>query len=161
MSDLLQSAQLFEVSSRLQTASTYLQKMVDGEGPGPAGEDALKWAGAFLTQVDWASKIKPAEGAREGLAVQATSARPSFYRVITKLFPVFEHNGITTSEDVSAFLGDVYTTLVGGGTVTEGLVPERLRIAATLLELLSQSVLSQLSDDSVPEQPPLVAGSVS
>lgn len=160
MSDLLQSAKLFEVSARLQTASTYLLGVAEDKQPGDAGQQALKWAGNFLSQVDWASKVKPSGEGREGLAVQAASARPAFYRVLMRLLPVFEEHGINTSGAVSSFLSRVYKTLVAGGTDRNGASPEHLRLAATLLERLAQSVLSQLSDEGTPEKPPLVASRV-
>jgi hypothetical protein len=157
MSDLLQSAQLFEVSSRLQSASTSLSALADGRQLDDAQKNALRWAGAFLSQVDWASRAQSRESIVDRFAVQATAARPTFYEALVSLFPDFRRLGIASPERVTGFLSKLYTVLLEGGDKALGIKSDRLRLAAELLEWLSQSMLDQLTDNGVPKETPLLS----
>jgi hypothetical protein len=150
MSDLLQSAKLFEVSVRLTDASNCLRTIEDNE-PDLSCQESLKWAGRFLTEVDWNSGVTN-QGIEGGLAVSATSARPKFYAAINRIAPRFKDVGINSENDLSAYFKRVYSLLNSGGT-QEDLGTEELRLFEDLLYLLSQSITVELSNNGLPRNP--------
>ena len=153
MADLLKSTRLLEVSSHLQLAATSLHSLAKGEVPDRIGKQALEWSGAFLTQVDWNSRVRPKPGIGGGLAVQATATRPTFYSALIRVAPSLEKAGVKSQEAVYEFLDAIYNVLNSGGEKTEGMPRERLHLGADLLDTLSQTLVSELSNNGLPRQP--------
>lgn len=151
MADLLRDAQLFATCSKLKRAARSLRAIAEENGAAQIDVEALKWVGAFLSEVDWASKIERGEGVQTGLAVQTTVARPSFYRVIRELIPQFQEQKISSSRQISSFLNKLYRMLVAGGEQDDTQIASaKLELAANLLSRLARSILAQLSNNGVP-----------
>lgn len=148
MPDLLRSVRVLEVSSRLQSAASSLAALAQGTDPDATGQNALKWAGDLLAQIDLPTK----PGVGGGLAVHATAASPSFYASLIETAPAFEEVGITSQKDIFKFLGDLYKILKSGGTRHRTLTPEQLALASGLLESISESLVAQLSNNGLPKQ---------
>jgi hypothetical protein len=156
MPDLLQSAKLFEVSTRLQTASSCVGKFAQGLELDEKEQDIFKWAGAFLTQVDWTSTIKAESGVDGGLTVSATNARPKFYASLIKMGPKLRQEGVDSGEKIHQFLKAVYQLLMSGGTQPTDIPSERLELARELLHILSQNITVDLSNNMLPRRQVLV-----
>ena len=122
MADLLQTARLFEVGTRLQTAASNLMSVAQGGAP---DSSALRWAGDFLLRVDWTSGAAAKAGIDGGLAVSATNARPKFYASLVRIGPKFREVGIDSEEQIYSFLKAVYRFLQSGGSGTKDSPPER------------------------------------
>lgn len=149
MADLLQSARLFEVGTRLQTASSSLMEVARGGKP---EHDALKWAGDFLARVDWTSDIKTEESIDGGLAVSAANTRPKFYASLVKIGPKFQKMGMGSERQVCEFLKAVYRCLQSGGTETGEMKSEYFTLASELLHLLSESIMVDLCNNGLPRR---------
>jgi hypothetical protein len=156
MPDLLQSAKLFEVSTKLQTASSCVVKFAQGRALDEKEQDIFKWAGSFLTQVDWTSKIKAESGVEGGLTVSATNARPKFYASLIKMGPKLRQVGMDSEEKVYQFLTAVYQFLLSGGAPSEPIPIERLELVRELLHTLSQNITVDLSNNMLPRRQVLV-----
>lgn len=152
MADLLQTARLFEVGTRLQTASSNLMSIAEGN---PPDASALKWAGGFLSQVDWTSGIGSQAGVDGALTVAAASTRPKFFAALLRIQGDFQRAGIDSDERVYGFLKDVYTCLESGGTKKSTLRSEHLRLAGELLHVLSRSIMVDLSNNGLPRREPI------
>lgn len=152
MADLLQTARLFEVGTRLQTASSNLMSIAEGNQP-DAG--ALKWAGEFLSQVDWTSGIGSQAGVDGALTAAAANTRPKFFAALLRIQGDFQRAGIDSDERVYGFLKDVYTCLESGGTKKSTLRSEHLRLAGELLHVLSRSIMVDLSNNGLPRREPI------
>ena len=87
------------------------------------------------------------------MAVQAASARPSFYAAILRIAPDLESAGITREDALRDFLNAIYQVLGSGGAEKPALLPERVKLGAKLLHVLSQTLLVQLTNNGVPRQP--------
>ena len=152
MPDLLQSARLFEVSTRLQTASSCVNKFTKGIKLSPQEEGALKWAGNFLAHVDWTSGIPAESGVEGGLTVSASNTRPKFYASLLKIGPKLQKLGIDSEKEVRAFLGTVYILLMSGGTETANISSDRLELVGELLHILSLNIIVDLSNNMLPKR---------
>lgn len=152
MPDLLQSAKLFEVSTRLQTASSCVAKFARGAGLDQKEQDIFKWAGSFLARVDWTSEIPVESGAEGGLTVSATNTRPKFYASLIKIGPKFRQVGIDSEQGIYKFLKTVYSFLLSGGTEPTDIPPERLELARELLHILSLNIMVDLSNNMLPRR---------
>jgi len=152
MPDLLQSAKLFEVSTKLQTASSCVGKFAQGRKLDEKEQDIFKWAGSFLAQVDWTSEIQTESGVHGGLTVSATNARPKFYASLMKIGPKFRQVGIDSEEEVYQFLKAVYQLLLSGGTQQTDIPANRLYLACELLHTLSQNIMVDLSNNMLPRR---------
>lgn len=152
MPDLLQSAKLFEISTKLQTASSCVGKFAQGLELGSEEQNVFRWAGSFLAQVDWASEIQAEGGAEGGLTVSATNARPKFYASLMKIGPKFRGIGISSDQKVCRFLNSVYRLLLSGGTEGTDLPNNQLELARELLHILSQSIMVELSNNMLPSR---------
>jgi len=152
MPDLLQSAKLFEVSTRLQTASSCVNRFAKGTKLSPQEEDAFKWAGNFLAHVDWTSEIQTESGVEGGLTVSASNARPKFYASLIKIGPKLRELGIDSDKEVRAFLGAVYRLLMSGGTETANISSDRLELVGELLHILSLNIMVELSNNMLPKR---------
>jgi len=153
MADLLKSTRLLEVSSHLQLAASSLRSLAQGRSPDRLGQDSLKWAGHFLPQVDWNSKVQPTPGIGGGLAVQATATRPTFYSALIRIAPDFQRAGMTSQKAVFDFLDALYRVLNSGGNSAKSLPSEKLNLGAELLHTLSQTLVAELSNNGLPRQP--------
>jgi len=147
MADLLQSAKLFEVGTRLQTASSCLMEVAGGKKP---ERDALKWAGDFLVRVDWTSGIESEESVDGGLAVSAANTRPKFYASLVKIGPKFQEMGMDSEEQVYEFLKALYRCLRSGGTEQSDMKSEYFALASELLHVLSESIMVDLCNNGLP-----------
>jgi hypothetical protein len=156
MVDLLQSAKLFEVSVRLQTASSHLARVAEGINLPSQDRATLRWAGNFLAEVDWNSGIKPGVGADGGLAVSATNTRPKFYASLMRIGPRFQDVGIDSEDKIYAFLKNLYIVLISGGTKKKGLRKDVLNLGTELLHILSRSIMVDLCNNGLPRQQPLL-----
>ena len=152
MADLLQSARLFEVSTRLQTASSCIKKFVKEKEVSPKEQEAFKWAGNFLARVDWNSGIPADTGVVGGLTVSATSARPKFYSSLIKIGPQLQVAGIDSDEKVTTFLAAAYKLLMSGGKDRKDITDQRLALLGELLHLISQSIMVDLSNNMLPRR---------
>ena len=141
MLDILQSAKLFEVSTKLQTASSCIGKIAQGNKLNEKEQDIFKWAGSFLAQVDWTSGIQTESGGVEGsFTVSASKARPKFYAALIKIIPKLRESGLDSEEKVGSFLKTVYVFLMSGGTYSIDIPLEQLALARELLHILSLSL---------------------
>jgi hypothetical protein len=156
MADLLQSARLFEVGTRLQTASSCLAQLGSNAPLSSGQREALKWAGRFLTEVDWKSGINERKGVDGGLAVSAANARPKFYASLIRIGPKFQGLGIDSERKVYAFLKKLYTVMLSGGT-GGNLGESQLGLASELLHVLSKSIVVELSNNGLPKRQPVLS----
>ena len=152
MTDLMQSAQLLQTSSRFQSAAESLSALGDGSTVGESAADNLRWAGTFLRHVDWQSEVLPASSPQGSLALQATAARPTFYAAVVKLAPEFTREDIHSEDEVYRFLRSVYDVLTSGGSNASAVPGPHLKLGAKFLHMLSKSLLVQLSNNGLPKQ---------
>ena len=157
MPDLLQSAKLFEVGVKLQTASNCISKCAQGLELDEKDRDILKWAGNFLAQVDWTSDIEVETSEGGGLTVSATNTRPKFYASLLKIGPKFLEAGIDSEKDTYEFLKSVYSLLMSGGTNGIVVNSSRLELVSELLHILSQNIMVDLSNNMLPLRPTLLS----
>ena len=157
MSDLLQSAKLFEVGAKLQTASSCVGKFAQGLDLEKKDRDVLKWAGGFLARVDWTSEIEAEAGGGGGLTVSATNTRPKFYASLLKIGPKFSKVGIDPEQKIYEFLKEVYRFLISGGTNGADIPPEQLKLVSELLHILSQNIMVDLSNNMLPARRTLLS----
>jgi len=152
MPDLLQSAKLFEVGAKLQTASSCIGKFAHGDALDENERDIFKWAGTFLARVDWTSEIQAEIGEGGGLTVSATNTRPKFYASLIKIGPKFSDVGIDSEEKVYEFLKAVYRLLMSGGVQETDISPDQLELVRELLHILSQNIMVELSNNMLPRR---------
>jgi hypothetical protein len=154
MADLLQTARLFEIGTRLQTASSNLVRIAQGSAP-DAG--ALKWAGGFLCQVDWTSGIGSQPGMDGGLAAAATNTRPKFFAALLRIQSRFKELGIDSDDRIYNFLKAIYRCLESGGVEKDDLRAEHFMVAGELLHVLSRSIMVELSNNGLPKREPILS----
>lgn len=157
MPDLLQSAKLFEVGAKLQTASSCVGKFAQGLVLEEKDQNILKWAGGFLSRVDWTSEIDSEAGEVSGLTVSATNTRPKFYASLLKISPKFSKVGIDSEQEVYKFLKAVYSFLISGGTNVTSLTHDQLELVCELLHTLSQNIIVDLSNNMLPKRRSLLS----
>src|ERR1039458_9044394 len=154
MTDLNESSHLFEASSRLDSAATILGRLSEGQATTPADREALKWAGGFLSEVDWSSGVSNDARSLGNLAVQATEVRPTFYAALIGIERRLREAGLKQENEVVEFLQKLYRFLIRGGMKGKGkatLPSERLQLASAFLLELSQRLLIQLTDNGLPD----------
>lgn len=152
MTDLLQSARLFEVSTRIQSTSTWLFEFAEGKKLDAQGKSSFKWAGRFLTKVDWTSGITTETSIEGGLAFSATNTRPKFYASLVKTAPDFQAIGIDSEKKLNLFLSGLYRVLIAEGEDSTSLDENHLKIASKFLHVLSESIIVELSNNGLPRQ---------
>ncbi|MFH1370612.1 MAG: hypothetical protein ABII09_04930 [Planctomycetota bacterium] len=157
MTDLLQSAKLFEIGAKLQTASSCVGKFARVRELDEKEQDIFKWAGSFLARVDWISEIQAESGEGGGLTVSATNARPKFYASLIEIGPKFSEVGIDSEEKVYEFLKTVYRFLMSGGTQGTDIPPSQLELVSDLLHILSQNIMVDLSNNMLPRRRTLLS----
>lgn len=127
--DLIQEADLFSVSVRLQTASSTLGKIVEEEDLDEAQTENLELMGSLIRAIDW--NRKPYE-AGEFSQVTATSVRPYFYRAFTEI-------GYPPTRD---FLDRIYITLQSGFQ-DRRLTNHEIELTSQLMAKMSGYILSE------------------
>ena len=142
MRDLDTAAKLFQASTRLQRASTALERIARGAELDSSDQQALQWAGEFLPHVDLDSPV-PSSGVAGGLSVQATAVRPTWYASLLKVLPAFAAEGLHEGE-LTKFFAALFRLLKDGGrsSPVNSLPPRRLFLAANFLHELSAGLLS-------------------
>ncbi len=153
MEDLGMTAKLFETSSNLQLASIWLKRIVEGEQVDSEGKEVLTWTGKFLYEVDWSSKIPQKTSVGGGLALQATSVRPTFYSSLIRIAPKFKEAGMKTEEEILNFLRCLYQNLLTLGAPGKGhkkLKYFESKLGALLLHEISESILIQINNNGFP-----------
>ncbi len=158
MKDLAESSQLFEASSRLQSAATALRKIETHRPLAQSDRSSLRWSGKFLEEVDLNVDPRSHHSASGELSVQATEVRPSFYAALLNIQPAFRAAGIKADQQMQTFLASTYHVLTSGGRLGRKQTKEssRLDLAATFLEELSRALLVRLTDNGVPSNKELV-----
>jgi hypothetical protein len=151
MEDMGMTAQLFQTSSRLHSASSWLRKIAQGEDVDSQAQELLKWTGTFLREVDWSSSAQKGT-AGGGLVLQATSIRPTFYSVLIRIAPELQAAGLKSEKQIGGFLTLLYDTLSAGGVIKgpRKLNAKHSEAAATLLHEISQSILVQMNNNGLP-----------
>ena len=158
MKDLAESSQLFEASSRLQSAATALRKIEAHCPLAESDRSTLRWSGKFLEEVDLNVDPRSHQSASGELSVQATEVRPSFYAALLNIQPTFRAAGIRADTQLQTFLLYIYRVLTSGGHLEPKRNREssRLDLAATFLEELSKALLVRLTNNGVPSNKDLV-----
>ena len=151
MTDLLQSARLFEVSTRLQSASSCLLRSAENNELSDHGKESLEWAGILLTNMDWSSGISSSTSVEGGLSFSATDTRPKFYASLMKIAPDFMAIGIDTEDKLYQFLSKLYKFLAQKEKQIS-LNKEELKVAGKLLQVLSESIIVELSNNGLPKE---------
>ena len=152
MEDMALTARLFETSSKLRLASSWLKKIEEGDDPNFEGSEALKWAGQFMCEVDWSSHQERGTGLGGRLSLQATTVRPTFYSSLFRLAPELRKAGIDSNKELLRFLNTLYANLRSGTPKKsrKKLTPEQIRLGAILLQEISRAILIQLNNNGLP-----------
>jgi len=153
MTELLQAARLFEVSSKLGDASAAMDRLARGQGLSNTDKETFRWAGQLLEQVDWLCGVKPAASPQGSLAVEATATRPTFYASLIQIAPDFRNAGLNQESQVYEFLRQVYELLVSGGEGSGKMSAEHVQLGARFLYVLSNGLLVRLSNNGLPKTP--------
>lgn len=147
------TVKLLETSYKLQLASTWLKRTAEGDRPDSEGKEVLNWAGKFLYEVDWSSKIPQTTFMGGGLTLQATSVRPTFYSSLIRIAPKFKEEGMKTEEKILNFLSLLYKNLLTIGAPGKGckkLKSSESILGALLLQEISDSIFIQLNNNGLP-----------
>jgi len=154
MEDLSLIAMLFKTSSTLEQAAAALEKMlIPQEKISGEEKEALSWSGEFLLAVDWSAQQTPPKPVTGGLALRATSVRPTFYSCLFRMAPKLKEAGMRNEKDVTAFLGSLYRNLSLHETPGKGhkrLTPELAKLGASLLHDMAESILVQINNNGLP-----------
>jgi hypothetical protein len=152
MKDLFESSQIFEASSRLQSAAASLRKIKDHQSLTPNERGNLRWSGRFLKEVDWSEDTRNGASVSGELSVQATDVRPSFYATLLHIQPVLRSAGIHAEDQLQQFLSATYHLLTAGGydKRKQAFDAATIDLAATLLEELASALLIRLTGNGVP-----------
>ncbi len=153
MEEMGLTAKLFETSSKLETASGWIERIAAGEEPNTKGIEVLVWAGHFLSEMDWTSRTSARATVGGGLAIQATSVRPTFYSALIRIAKRFQEAGMTTEDDIIKYLGALYNFLLSQEAPAKKqkkLNSAQYKLASTLLQEIAQSILVQLNNNGLP-----------
>lgn len=152
MEDLNLVSRLFLASSKLNQASSWLEKLAKGQQPDSEGAQTLNWVGRFLSEV---GTSRGASGGG-GLSIQATSVRPTFYSSVLRIAPRFQEAGLNSDKEVIAFLERLNGLLLVSGSrdaaKKQQLDEAQYRLAVELLREVSRSILVQLSNNGLPRR---------
>jgi hypothetical protein len=151
MTDLLQTARVFEVSSRLSDASAAMADLAKGNEPSDRDRETFRWTGRLLEQVDWESGIAQEPGAEGALSVEATTTRPTFYASIVQMAPELTDAGMKSEQDVYELLKELYGILISEGKKAEDVPQQHVQLGASFLRTLSNSLLVRLSNNGLPQ----------
>jgi hypothetical protein len=156
MEDLGLVAGLFKTSSILESAATALEKLAASkkEEISSAEKHGLSWSGEFLSAMDWNAQ-QPPKPVAGGLALQATSVRPTFYSCLFRMAPKLRDAGMHDQRQLRSFLSKLYTTLVssggGRGPKKQKLTADQSRLGALLLHEMAESILVQINNNGLPQ----------
>lgn len=153
MEDMNLMANLFVASSKLRLASSWLEKMANGDEPDDAGKDTLFWAGKFLCQLDWTSSLSQNGQISRGLGIEATSIRPAFYSSLMRIAPQLKIIGIDTETKLLDFLSNFYTYLLSNENkeLNKKLDTGYSNIGSILLNEIAQTIFIQLNNNGLPK----------
>jgi hypothetical protein len=154
MEDLGLVAELFKTSSNLERAAASLEKMSSGqEEIEHAEKEALLWSGEFLRAVDWGAQQQASKPVAGGLALQATSVRPTFYSCLFRMAPQLRDAGLQNEKDLTSFLSNLYRNLLSACTPGRGhkkLTSDQSKLGAFLLHGMAESILVQINNNGLP-----------
>jgi hypothetical protein len=153
MEDLGLVAMLFRTSSALESAAGSLDKLASQEEISHAEKETLLWAGQFLSAVDWNAHQQASKPVGGGLALQATSVRPTFYSCLFRMAPQLKEAGMHNQEDLTSFLNSLYRNLLSAGTPGRGhkkLSQDGSKLGALLLHEMAESILVQINNNGLP-----------
>ena len=137
MEDLSITSSLFILSSKLKQAAVSLEKITTASKLDDSDQKIMSWAGQFLCAMDLScSKGQPCGG----LAVQATSIRPTFYSCLIRFV---EDGTIRNEKSLNSFLIKLYDVLQypAEPAKTKKLKAEEIKLASLLLKEMSESSL--------------------
>lgn len=149
MSNLFESGDLFEASTRLESASASIARLADGHKLDDKGKEALRWAGELLLCVDWQGGSGRDANVSPDTAVRATSVRPTFYTTLLRTREEFRKADLKNEDEVFHFLRDLYLLLSGkkdAGDVSD----LRLKLAADFIHEISKDLLLQVCHNGLP-----------
>jgi len=156
MEDLGLVATLLLTSSTLERAAGSVKKMADDrEKINSAEKEALKWAGEFLLAMDWNAHQDTTNKVAGGLAIQATSVRPTFYSCLFRMAPQIRDAGMKDERELISFLGSLYRNLQSPDSLGRGykkLTSEQAKLGALLLHEMAESILVQINNNGLPRQ---------
>ena len=153
MEDLGLIADLFKTSSTLERAAASLEKMTSEQEIGLAEKEALEWSGNFLFAVDWSNQQHSQKPIVGGLALQATSVRPTFYSCLFRIVPRLQEAGMRDEREIVLFLSNLYKNLISHGAPGKGhkkLTIDQSRLGALLLHEMAESILVQINNNGLP-----------
>lgn len=153
MEDLNLTMNLLTTSSDLEQASVSLKKMASSQAIDETDKKALSWAGTFLSAMDWRAQVNQGSQVGGGLAVQATSIRPTFYSCLFRIAPRLKNAGISSEKQVISFLKSLYRNLISYGSPGKGfkkLTKEESELGILLLQEIAESILVQINNNGLP-----------
>jgi len=151
MSNLFESGDLFEASTRLEYAAACIERLANQEKPDEKAEKALRWAGELLACVDWESGTEERAKVSPDTAFRATSVRPTFYTTLLRMRQEFEESGLKNDRDVFRFLSSLYLLLNDRGTQQPTMMPKaRLDLAASFIHEISRDLLLDVCHNGLP-----------
>ena len=127
--------------------------MTSGQGIDKTDRKALSWTGKFLSAMDWADQVDDGSQVGGGLAVQATSIRPTFYSCLFRIAPRLKEAGISSEKNVISFLSSLYRNLLTHGSPGKGfkkLTEKESELGALLLHEMAESILVQINNNGLP-----------
>jgi len=148
MSDLTTTGTKFEVAVRLQRAADLLSGLTEEANSTPvsdSGQADLRWAGEFLTTVDWREPSSNQEvGLSSALAYEATESRPHFFGALERAAAGSSHL-VKNGDELIADLSSLYRWLNSGASPEAQSPSQRaLKLGANLLAALSMAMLAEL-----------------
>jgi hypothetical protein len=154
MEDLGLIAELFKTSSTLVRAAASLEKLGNRKGEfDPSEKEALSWSGKFLLAMDWNAQKPSDPPVSGGLALQATSVRPTFYSCLFRMAPQIRSAGMQSEKELISFLINLYKYLISPGMPSKGskeLSSENSKLGASLLREIAESILVQINNNGLP-----------
>lgn len=149
MSNLFESGDLFEASTRLESASAWITRLADGDDLDENGTKALQWAGELLECVDWQGGTERRTNVSPDTTVRATSVRPTFYTTLLRTREEFKKAGLENEDDVFGFLRELYL-LLNGEKDTPDISGARLKLAAGFIHEISRDLLLEVCHNGLP-----------
>ena len=134
-------------------AAASIEKVARGDTLDPADRAALEWTGEFLSAVDWAAPAGSTNKVSGGLALQATTVRPTFYSCLFAMGPQLREAGMTKEDDITSFLNGLYRNLTSSGAPGRGykkLTPRDSQLGSLLLRQMAESILVQINNNGLP-----------
>jgi hypothetical protein len=149
MNDLIYQAETFETSAGLRRAASALSSLGKGRNLTEDERFALMWAGDLLLEVDFNTRAKQ-QSVGSGLAVQATSVRPTFYSSLLRIASRFRDAGLKDQDAIAGFLLVLLNNLAKAGSPGRGsrkLKPTECDLGSYFLEEIADSLLVQLGNN--------------